>query len=371
MIRNLQIQSDLLNEVVDAHRYIRAHLDDSDVITRVLEHVGSVAGVDRVYIFETRFTDGGEVLASQRFEWCSPNVDAQIDNPELQDIPLTESGYGRWVDRFLAYRPVFGLVENLPESERVLLEMQGIRSILVLPIYAEAELWGFVGFDDCSNGRDWSVSDVDILLSLAISLGAVIAPVSPALSDEPPFQQLSETETVSSYAAMAGSLAWPETSDEAGHASAVSPQLIEARLRSLVRTHRYFQSRPAYEDVDIVDFLRSLEDHFGLITRQYSAITVVHPAAAECILTGPEPALILGLLISEKLCTLEIEEPGATILISASCKPGRRVLHVRGFDHEGRRVRLAGKHIVSSALFQRRLIDKLDGSVMLKFDDEE
>ncbi|MFW5696087.1 MAG: GAF domain-containing protein [Alkalispirochaeta sp.] len=149
-----------------------------ETISRVLGQVGTATDVDRVYIFE--ITGDETVYASQRYEWSSEGVDPQIDNPELQMIPLRASGYGRWLDELERSRPVVGAIAEFPEEERPTLESQGILSLLILPIYVGGRLWGFVGFDDCTQGRRWTNADVDALIALTVALGRALAEDSAA-----------------------------------------------------------------------------------------------------------------------------------------------------------------------------------------------
>jgi GAF domain-containing protein len=44
----------------------------------------------------------------------------------------------------------------------------------VVPIFAGAEWWGFIGFDDCTAERQWSVGTVEVLQTAARTLGAAI-----------------------------------------------------------------------------------------------------------------------------------------------------------------------------------------------------
>lgn len=192
----------LLEAVLRANQELPGSGGDPKVLARVLELVGRAARVDRVYIFQFRSDQRSTILANQRLEWSAADVAPQIDNPELQDIPMREAGYGRWLDQFVAYLPVAGRISSFPARERRILEDQGIRSLVVLPIYADALLWGFVGFDDCSTDRVWTDAEVNLLLSLAISLGAALVPVRGRPVDT--FGRATTNSRISSYAAIAG-----------------------------------------------------------------------------------------------------------------------------------------------------------------------
>ena len=134
-----------------------------DLVPSALAVLGEATGVSRVYLFEVVRGSRGERIASQRFEWCAPGVTPQIDNPDLQGIDLIPNGYGRWVERMEAGEPVYGDVEDFPESERDLLRAQDILSLLVQPIQAGARWWGFVGFDACAARQAWDRVEVDVL----------------------------------------------------------------------------------------------------------------------------------------------------------------------------------------------------------------
>ncbi len=145
----------------------------SQSVEQALEYAGKIVEADRVYIFENR-EEEGILLSSQRFEWVKGGVSVQLDNPDLQDIPMSDIGYKRWMDAFLEGNCIKGLVKDFPESEKPLLEEQDIKSLLVLPIYVSDVLWGFVGFDDCTREKVWTSAEENILSNLANSLGSYL-----------------------------------------------------------------------------------------------------------------------------------------------------------------------------------------------------
>ncbi|WP_420886718.1 GAF domain-containing protein [Candidatus Kuenenia stuttgartensis] len=50
-------------------------------------------------------------------------------------------------------------------AEKIEFERQSIKSILVLPIYIEKKLLGFIGFDNVRSTGQWSEDDVTLLIS--------------------------------------------------------------------------------------------------------------------------------------------------------------------------------------------------------------
>lgn len=142
------------------------------LVPDALRILGEATRVSRVYIFEVERRDGIDSV-SQRFEWCANGVTPQIDNPSLQRMPL-DAGFTRWGEALRSGQPVFGDVEDFPESERPILELQEIKSILVQPIFEGNRWWGFVGFDACGSPQTWERVEVDTLRIAALLLGAAI-----------------------------------------------------------------------------------------------------------------------------------------------------------------------------------------------------
>ena len=101
--------------------------------TQILKLLGQVSGASRVYVFENHWNDTGSLLMSQKAEWCAPGIHPQIDNPTLQNLPY-ENCFPRWAQLLSQDEIITGIVTELPESERFILEPQGILSILILPL---------------------------------------------------------------------------------------------------------------------------------------------------------------------------------------------------------------------------------------------
>ncbi|NTU70484.1 MAG: PAS domain S-box protein [Coriobacteriia bacterium] len=143
-------------------------------IADALCELGQATGVDRVYIFENIPGEPGtRGLLSQRYEWSVDDVDAQIDNPDLQDIPWDDVA-PRWYDTFVAGGYIAGNVVDFPQDERDALEPQDIVSLLALPIEANGKIWGFIGFDVCKGERAWTETEASLLKATAKSFAVTV-----------------------------------------------------------------------------------------------------------------------------------------------------------------------------------------------------
>ena len=143
-------------------------------IQEVLARLGKAAEVSRVYIYENHAGENGKVLASQRFEWVAPGIKPQIENQNLQNIPLSEMVGGRWMRKLSQGWPLYSDVDEIDESGRILIAPQGILSVVVVPIFSGHSFWGFMGYDESRGKRAWTPMEIQALKTAADILGAAI-----------------------------------------------------------------------------------------------------------------------------------------------------------------------------------------------------
>ena len=145
-----------------------------ETVTRALACLCETTNVSRVYVFEN-FNDPTDGLCiRQTCEACAPGVKPEIDNEVLQHVPY-QAGFDRWRELLSAGRSVLGDVNTFPDSERELLEPQGILSILVLPLSIGGRWSGLIGFDETRSRRVWRDEEVDLLRTAADLIGSYLA----------------------------------------------------------------------------------------------------------------------------------------------------------------------------------------------------
>ncbi len=131
------------------------HLDA--VLEEVLALAGEHTDVSRVYVFEN--IEKGKACQNT-YEWCAKGIEPQKEN--LQYVPYSAIKPWRQLlirKRIIATNDISTLSPEIFE----ILEPQGIKSILVLPLFILDQFFGFVGFDDCQKHREWRKSDIELL----------------------------------------------------------------------------------------------------------------------------------------------------------------------------------------------------------------
>ena len=175
MTLSLQDRDRVLQSIRFAAQQFMQAAQWDHAIDPVLSKIGQAAGVSRAYVFENHMDDAGRLCMSQRYEWTAPGVSRELDNPDLQNMPYIGSGFGGWIEILGRNEILAGTVSEMSAAERAVLEPQGIRSHMVIPIFVQKDWWGFVGLDDCASDRVWTDAEKDSLRAGADMLGATIA----------------------------------------------------------------------------------------------------------------------------------------------------------------------------------------------------
>ncbi len=140
-------------------------------ISDVLEALGTFTRVDRTYLFSYD-EDTDEV--HNTYEWCNEGIPSEKEN--LQNIPFKEAA-PRWHQLLIEEKKHVYIpqVKDLPDDpmhadEKQILESQGIKSLIVVPMYHGKRFVGFAGFDSVRDFRKW---DDETVVLLKICAGVI------------------------------------------------------------------------------------------------------------------------------------------------------------------------------------------------------
>lgn len=146
-----------------------AHASLDDAIDMALARLGQFCGSDRTYIFlQTRpgFMDNTH-------EWCAPGIEPVIAT--LQGLPMEMAD--PWWPLFDSQGHVYiADVLDLPLADplRQTLEVQGIRSLLAVPLREDGQLVGFMGYDSVSDVRSYLQGEIFLIQSVANTISAML-----------------------------------------------------------------------------------------------------------------------------------------------------------------------------------------------------
>lgn len=143
-----------------AKSFINISIEDGEQeINHALGEIGTVVNADRVYIFKYNF---GDNTASKTHEWCAEGIEPEIDN--LQGLPV--DFIPAWVEshrkgKAMAVINVLDLDED--DRLRIIIEPQGIQSLIAVPLIHQGDLKGFVGFDWVRSTYQFGELEINVL----------------------------------------------------------------------------------------------------------------------------------------------------------------------------------------------------------------
>lgn len=143
-----------------------ANLDAS--VQEALKKMAIFVNADRAYTFDYDWTTD---VCNNIYEWCAEDISPEIDN--LQEVPL--SMMQDWVEAHKNGEPMYVPdVFALPRGAvREILEPQGIKSVLTVPMMNDGRCIGFVGFDSVKRHHNYSQAELQLLKVFAQSLANV------------------------------------------------------------------------------------------------------------------------------------------------------------------------------------------------------
>ncbi|MCH8549554.1 MAG: hypothetical protein LAT80_11820, partial [Balneolaceae bacterium] len=95
------------------------------------------------------------------------------NNPDLQNIKWSDTP--EFMEPLKKGTPLNTLVKDLPDCyTKEALMVQDILSILVFPIYINRHFHGFLGFDDCTDEREWLPEEISFLKTITNNLASAI-----------------------------------------------------------------------------------------------------------------------------------------------------------------------------------------------------
>ena len=171
----LKKKDHLLQAVSQATHSLLINTDLNQAILESIQVLGSTAMVSRVFLFQN-YLDGvtKQWTTNQTHEWTRKAADYRQNEEYMRNIPfeniikIVEPLQQRLP--FVAYKS-----KETDEQLQGIMNRAGVLSSVALPIYLKNGMfWGFVGFDEMDEEREWYEAEFAILRSYASSLAAAI-----------------------------------------------------------------------------------------------------------------------------------------------------------------------------------------------------
>ncbi|WP_299454801.1 PAS domain-containing protein [uncultured Microscilla sp.] len=138
-------------------------LDSFDEQVReVLHLLGGHTNVSRVSIYEDE-SDGEKSLNT--FEWCRKGIESR--QHKFRTLIYARVPYYKKV---IEESGIFIITDADTEGSEAVqksLKAQGVKSLLVAPLYVQGKHFGLIGFDECLIKRNWSENEIELIKTIA------------------------------------------------------------------------------------------------------------------------------------------------------------------------------------------------------------
>ncbi|MFZ5642937.1 MAG: PAS domain S-box protein [Bacillota bacterium] len=144
--------------------------DILEYYSRCVQIMAGSLDVSEIYIHEYSYEKN---KFKNILVWSSPDTMSNFKNVR-RTIPCDSMP---WLMDMIINRKVinYNNIEDIPgEKEKGLLRIQGIKSVLIMPIYVRDKIYGFIGFNESRYYRKWPEEDTALLNTIVQIMSGVI-----------------------------------------------------------------------------------------------------------------------------------------------------------------------------------------------------
>ena len=142
-----------------------------NTLNLTLNKIGRFLDVSRSYIFEF---SSDEKLFSNTYEWCNEGALPEICN--MQEIPV--DAFPMLIKSLRNHENILvPSVADLPElwrSEREFFLSRSVKSLIIISMFTESKLVGFIGLDSIKDKKEYKVSEINVLKVWSSLIGSLI-----------------------------------------------------------------------------------------------------------------------------------------------------------------------------------------------------
>ena len=153
------------NYLFTLHQIASLLLENKETVPykEFIKLIGEAANADHSYVFLNYKDTDGQILAKKVCEWGKNQfIDNEQDLPGLNKFKV-DSFSSNFVDTLKEGNAINLRVSSFPEWEQSFFSQFDIQVILLIPILVNNSFYGFVGFDNRVNEREWTNSELEFL----------------------------------------------------------------------------------------------------------------------------------------------------------------------------------------------------------------
>ncbi|MGB8226704.1 MAG: PAS domain S-box protein [Sedimentisphaerales bacterium] len=180
--RDITERKERERELLKHKRYLEALDTASGILLHSIEEIkydeflavlGPASDADRVHIFLKVADENLRIPLRRKTQWCR--------NEKIPPVPteLTENRFfgkifPQWQKTLATGRHICLSTENFPPQQLDFWESLRIKALLIVPVLIDNQLNGFMSFDNCTETRQWTESEIEFLRTAAVDLAFAI-----------------------------------------------------------------------------------------------------------------------------------------------------------------------------------------------------
>jgi len=150
--------------------------EDEDAFKKALPEglrfIAECMDMDRIYVWRNEERNG-VLHYILTYEWMSDI--GRKGNPIMPGLTLKyEKDAPWWLKKFTKAECICGPICEMYGPEKDLMEINGVVSVLAMPVHLHGQFWGYVSFDNCRVKRTLPQEDIDILRSGSFIIASAI-----------------------------------------------------------------------------------------------------------------------------------------------------------------------------------------------------
>lgn len=151
------------NKISRSLSYFLQTEDSSDVINKILQNLLEQFHASRTYIIEYNWE---KKVQNYSFEVNAEGISSQ--RSLIVNLPMSETPW--WTRQITSHVPIIlSTLDELPpeaQAEKEVLAVQDIKSLMVIPMFAQDQIWGYMGIDMVNQYHMWSYEEYQWFASI-------------------------------------------------------------------------------------------------------------------------------------------------------------------------------------------------------------
>ena len=171
---SLRQRDAILSAVAFAAERLLTTWDWEQEIDTILSTLGQAMHASRAYVFRNRQRPDGRFLTAMHSEWRAPGIPPSYVWTMPKGFDMAAEGLGHWAERLRMGGVMQARSRDFLPAEQSMMETDGVKGVVAIPIFVHGDWWGILGFNDCETDRQWSLAEQEALRAAANTLASAI-----------------------------------------------------------------------------------------------------------------------------------------------------------------------------------------------------